>query len=85
VLFLNDLAGWANTTAIEINGGPDAEYHLISQFTATTDSGGFYRLPPISRAAIVQLEAQGLPGKDSAELSLDYTKPINHVDFRLQP
>jgi hypothetical protein len=85
VLFLSDLGGWVSATAVEINGGPAAEYHLISQFTTTTDSGGFYRLPPISRAAMVQLEAQGLPGKDSAELSLDYTKPINHVDFRLQP
>jgi hypothetical protein len=83
VLFVSDLTGWDAATAVEIDDGTSTEYHAISHFTATTDQAGFYRLPPISRVARVELAAQGFPGTQTVERSIDYTEPINHVDLHL--
>jgi hypothetical protein len=83
VIFVSDLTGWETATALEIDDGTSPEYHAISHFTATTDQAGFYRLPPISRVARVELAAQGLPGTQTAEWSVDYTEPVNHVDLHL--
>ncbi len=83
VIFVSDLTGWDATTAVEINDGTTTEYHAISHFTTTTDQAGFYRLPSISRVARVELAAQGFPGTQTAEWSIDYTEPLNHVDLHL--
>ncbi len=81
VIFVSDLAGWAGANAVEIHGGAAAEYHAISRFTATTDAAGFYRLPPISRIALLRMEVQGVT--QVPERSLNYTEGINQMDFRL--
>jgi hypothetical protein len=83
VIFLSDLTGWSAATAAKIDDGVSTEYHATSHFTATTDAGGFYRLPPISRVVQVALAAQGPSGTQAIELSIDYSQPINHVDFHL--
>jgi hypothetical protein len=83
VIFVSDLTGWETATAVEIDDGTSTEYHAISHFNATTDQAGFYRLPPIGRIARMELAAQGFPGTQTTEWSIDYTEPINHVDFHL--
>jgi len=85
VLFVSNLAGWDTAAAIEVlNSGapPSNEYHAFSLFTVTTNADGFYRMPPISRVAILKLQAQG-PTTAEITQTIDYTEPINYADFRL--
>jgi hypothetical protein len=88
VLFVSNLTGWAVATGIEIRDpgtAASSEYHAFSSFTVTTDAAGFYRMPPISRVAMLKLEAQQGPMTAEITQTIDYTEPINHVDFRLKP
>jgi hypothetical protein len=85
VLFVSDLIGWGAAATIEIRDPAtpaNSEYHAFSSFAVSTDAGGFYRLPPISRVEALELEAQG-PTTAKVTQTIDYTEPINHVDFRL--
>lgn len=51
-------AGFVSITG----GGPvTAEYHWLSPYTVTSDSDGYYRMPPLSRVAQVTLEGEKAP------------------------
>lgn len=73
------LAGVTGVTAgvVQIGGGTAAvEYQTASLYTATTDSDGYYRLPPLSRVASLKLQTPAL----SLVTSPDYGRYENLVD-----
>jgi hypothetical protein len=73
------LAGLAGITAgvVEIGGGSaPVEYQTASLYSVTSDSNGFYRLPPLSRVASVKLQTPAL----SLVTSPDYGRYENLVD-----
>jgi hypothetical protein len=71
-LRLASLNGLVNGAAVETDGGgAGPEYHRISLFTAISDAQGFYRLPPLSRAAQLQIDID------------DHVNPV--VTVRFQP
>ena len=47
------------------------EYHSIALWQAETVAGGYFRLPPIHRAAHLQIEAVGLPAADPIRVTLN--------------
>jgi hypothetical protein len=64
-LYLAGLAGiTAANTIIEVDGGAApgiaSEYHRFSLWQAVTDADGHYRLPPIHRAAHIEIEGPGI-------------------------
>jgi hypothetical protein len=84
VVYLDGLVGLAAPTTIEIDGGAAGpEYHLTRRFEAVTDGEGYYRLPPLARAARVRIAASD--GVTTAErlLSPDYTAAECVVDLEL--
>jgi hypothetical protein len=56
--FVGSVATLQPATTVGIDDGANPiEYHAVSYFTATTVAGGFYRLPPLSRVAQLNLQA----------------------------
>lgn len=70
-------------TIIELHGGPSpAEYHHVSRFDTVSDADGFYRLPPISRVAQIEIEVtDGVHTPLTDTVFPDYALPENRVDF----
>jgi len=85
---LKGVAGLATATEVRISGGavPD-EYHSLSRFSVTSDADGYYRLPPLSRVALVKLSARKKIGPQTfaAELEFrpDYALRENRLDLTL--
>jgi hypothetical protein len=91
VVFLNSLAGLNTAVVVEITGGTDpvtaaplpAEFHLVRRFTATSDADGYFRLPPLSRVA--QAEIQADDGGAHADIKVTlvplYAGGEHHIDF----
>jgi hypothetical protein len=74
-IYLSDLAGILPTHRIvEISGGGPGlapEYHSFARWRATTGPDGRFRLPPIHRAAHVEIEALGVPGASPIRATLN--------------
>ncbi len=80
--FVGSAATLQPATTVSIDDGVLAiEYHSVSYFTATTVAGGFYRLPPLSRVAQLNLQANN--GTLSPPLTFvpDYADEENKVDI----
>jgi hypothetical protein len=82
-VFLNSVSGLAGFSQVRLGGGPNpAAYHRLSLFTATSDSEGYYRLPPLSRVAQLALGAEKAPLTSvQTEFRPDYTVRENRLDF----
>jgi hypothetical protein len=77
VAFLDGMAG-VTAGVIEIGGGlAPVEYQTASLYSTTTDGDGYYRLPPLSRVASVQLQTPAL----KLVMSPDYGRYENLVDL----
>jgi len=87
-LFLGALTGLSGAAEIEITGapGPD-EYHKLMQFTVTSDADGYYRLPPLSRVAQLEIQAEKIVGAQTFQATTtfrpDYQQRENRLDFML--
>ena len=81
--FLTTLSGLAAVHVAEISGGvPPAEYHALRRFYATSDVQGYFRLPPLSRVAQVEVQAtDGVHAPVKIVYSPDYTESENRIDF----
>ena len=76
VVFVAGLGGVANGV-VEIGGGTAAtEYQTASVYSSTSDSDGYFRLPPLSRVASVKLQTPAL----TLVTSPDYGRYENLVD-----
>lgn len=81
---MNDLDQPAPQTYLaEITGGAIAEYHSFKTLSVTSDAAGFFRLPPLSRVA--QLEIAADRGSNHPVLTRpvnpDYGSPENRIEL----
>jgi hypothetical protein len=87
-VFLSDLTGLSGAAEVEITGvpGPD-EYHKVMQFTVTSDADGYYRFPPLSRVAQLEIHAEKVIGAQTFQATTtfrpDYQQRDNRLDFIL--
>ncbi len=87
-LFLSDLTGLSGAAEVEITGapGPD-EYHKLMQFTVISDADGYYRFPPLSRVAQLEIHAEKVVGAQTFQATTtfrpDYQQRDNRLDFML--
>ena len=87
-LFLSALTGLSGAAEVEITGasGPD-EYHKLLQFTVSSDADGYYRLPPLSRVAQLEIHAEKVVGAQTFQATTtfrpDYQQRENRLDFML--
>jgi hypothetical protein len=86
-LYLNDLSSLASGVFVEIAGdGLPPEYHSIFLYSTVSGSDGFFRLPPLHRAAQVTLNASSPPLADvNLIFSPDYRQVENRVDVVFRP
>lgn len=82
-VFLNSLADIDNST-VEIFGTGSPEYHRVSLHRAVADAEGYFRLPPISRIALMKFRAHRDDLSD--DIHIDYYSPDydlfeNSIDF----
>jgi hypothetical protein len=87
-VFLDALTGLANTQEVEITGPPSPrEYHKLHNFSVTTDVNGYYRLPPLSRVAQLEIHAEKTVGVQTftttATFRPDYRQRENRLDLTL--
>jgi hypothetical protein len=75
VAFVAALAPLAGATVVEVAGGAASEFQTMSLYRTTSDPAGYYRLPILSRVAMVMLHAELLP--------LATQTPIVSPDYRL--
>ena len=82
-VFLNDLAGLAGANEVQITGGSNPpEYHRLMRFSVASDGDGYYRLPPISRVAQIEILAEhGALAPVQMEFRPDYRLRENRLDF----
>jgi hypothetical protein len=82
-LLLTGMAGLAAANVIEIHGGVQAaEYHICSRFETVTDASGYYRLPPLSRVAQLNLAVDdGVHPVQTQTITANYELVENLIDF----
>jgi hypothetical protein len=83
-VFLANVTGLSASQQVRISGGPGPdEYHTASTFSAVSDAAGYYRLPPLSRVA--QLDVSAAQGSQSGHQTFqpDYALGENVLDLRL--
>lgn len=81
-LFLDALTD-IDDTVLEISGGGRPEYHAVQRYSVDSDPEGYYRLPPISRVAMMQITASHpLPAANvTITFSPDYDQFGNRADL----
>jgi hypothetical protein len=81
-IFLSDIAGLSPTQPVVISGGaaPD-EYHTAALLATTSDLDGYYRLPPLSRVAQLELVASQGTLTTDVTFQPDYTFRENVLDL----
>ena len=58
-VFLDNLTGLATGHEVQITGVPGKdEYHRLATFSVLSDADGYYRLPPLSRVAQIEIHAE---------------------------
>jgi hypothetical protein len=83
-LFLHQLKNLktARQVSIRDNSKNPPEYHSVQFYDAESNKQGYYRLPPLSRLAQVELEASYKKLKPVKVIfSPDYSQTENQVDF----
>jgi len=81
-VFLNDLSGLTGGNQVQVSGGPSAEFHQLQLFAAVSDVDGYYRLPPLSRVAQLEIRAQhGALSPIELEFRPDYGLRENRLDL----
>src|SRR5207253_6517108 len=88
-VFLDGLAGLAGAHEVQVNGppGPD-EHHALMQFSVLSDANGYYRMPPLSRVAQLEIHAEKITGGQTFQATTtfrpDYRQRENHLDLTLK-
>jgi hypothetical protein len=88
-IFLTDIIGLAAVSEVQIAGGTSFdEYHHMRVFSVTSDADGYYRLPPLSRVAQLEIQAKKIIGAQTfstpkIEFCPDYNARENHLDLTL--
>ena len=88
-VFINAPSGLTGANEIQISGpsGSD-EYHKLMTFTVVSDANGYFRLPPLSRVAQLEIHAEKTVGVQlfHAEVTFrpDYDQRENRLDLALR-
>jgi hypothetical protein len=87
-VFLDAAGGLVAGQEVEISGGPAAdEYHSVMSFSVASDAEGYYRLPPLSRVAQLEIHAEKTVGAQTFQTTKtfrpDYRQRENRLDFTL--
>jgi len=90
-VFLASMNNLDSAMTVEITDGTNpAEYHQLSRFSVTSDSAGYFQLPPLSRVAQLDIQAydggmhpppQPTQPTVTRTFSPDYSLRENHIDF----
>lgn len=82
-IFLNDLVDIALPSVEITDGIAVPEYHAFDFYRTTSDAEGFFRLPPITRVAQMQIRASrfDLPQVINNVFSPDYDQYENRLDL----
>jgi hypothetical protein len=82
-VFPGGLVGLAGAEFARLEDGPaQPEYHRVRLYSAVSDADGYYRMPPVSRTAWLELEADdGVHTPVKLVFSPDYEQSENVVDF----
>ena len=82
-VLLLDTTGVAGTHQIRIDDPPVESYHWMTVYSAVTDADGFFRLPALTRAGRISLNAKDGGSSASADVEIvpDYRLPVNQLDF----
>ena len=87
-VFLDALTGLAAAQEVRITGPPGLdEYHKLRLFSVTSDANGYYRLPPLSRVAQLEMHAEKTVGVQTFTTTItfrpDYRQRENRLDLTL--
>jgi len=87
-IFLDDLVGLPTGQTVQITGVADKdEFHTVSTLSVFSDAQGYYRLPPLSRVAQLEIHAERTVGTQTFEVITifrpDYRLRENHLDLTL--
>ena len=87
-VFLDDVSGLVAGQEVQISGGPAPdEYHSVMNFSVASDADGYYRLPPLSRVAQLEIHAEKTVGAQTFQATRifrpDYQQRDNRLDFML--
>lgn len=86
VIFTDSLPAFTDGAYVKIDDGANPpEFQIVRLFSAVTDAGGYFRLPPLSRVALVGLSVTSgalTPGKPI--LTLAYPSPIQQITVLLE-
>ena len=88
-VFLDGVAALAAAQQVQVTGPatPD-EFHGLKRFSTLSDADGYYRLPPLSRVAEVEVRAERIIGPQTftatETFSPDYRLRENRLDLRLR-
>jgi len=82
-IFLNSMTNLGNTSIEIIDGVGVPEYHVAKIFSVQSDTDGYFKLPPISRVAQIQIQASraDLPAPLNLIFSPDYEQAENNIDL----
>src|SRR5262245_17747596 len=83
-VFLDSLTGLAAAQQAQITGapGPD-EYHKLMNFSVTSDANGYYRLPPLTRVAQLEIHAEKAVGPQTFQTTINYRPDYQQRENRL--
>jgi hypothetical protein len=89
LIFIDNLTGLTNGHEVQITGVPgEDEYHRVMTFSVLSDPEGYYRLPPLSRVAQVEIHAEKTVGIQTFQTTTtfrpDYHQRENHLDLTLE-
>ena len=83
-VFLADLTGLAAVQVVEVTGGGfPTEFHALRHFADTSLGDGYFRWPPLSRVAQIEIEADRGGGNPILHRTYvpTYGQPENHIDL----
>ena len=87
-VFLDGLTELAGAQEVEIIGPPGDEHHRVMTFSVVTDADGYYRMPPLSRVAQLEIHAQktiaGQLYEATTTFRPDYRQRENRLNFTLK-
>ena len=86
-LLMDAVAGYVSGAVLEIDDGlTEPEYQRLDMYSTTTDSQGYFRLPPLNRVGQINLRAEKAAELLDIENHVpDYKNVENTIEFVIKP
>jgi hypothetical protein len=83
-VLLDNLTGLVTGHEVQITGAPGKdEYHKLATFSVLSNADGYYRLPPLSRVAQIEIHAETTVGIQTFEATTPFRPDYHHRENRL--